>query len=175
VDNRRKIVTAALVAAATLAGTAIADPFDMSPRDVGNAVNDRLRLADLDLRFELERCVQRELIECHFSSAQTFLVATGRARPPRTREIMIAADLLATDAASDVHERVTKVIAALRATMEIFDVKLQPSRRSKLLSDLPGMALRDGHSEDSGINAHYSLAFDQGANGLLAITVVPKR
>ena len=51
----------------------------------------------------------------------------------------------------------------------------QPDRRSWLLSDLPGTALRDGQSEGDGINAHYSPAFDQGADGLLTITVVPKR
>ena len=59
--------------------------------------------------------------------------------------------------------------------MEIFDAELQPDRRSRLLSDLPGTALRDGQSEGDGINAHYSLAFDQGADGLLTITIVPKR
>jgi hypothetical protein len=44
-----------------------------------------------------------------------------------------------------------------------------------LLSDLARTALRDGRSEGTGINAHYSLAFDQGADGLLTISVVPKR
>ncbi|QRM34657.1 hypothetical protein [Microvirga sp. VF16] len=172
-DSRRKILTTVLMAA--LAGPAIADPFYRSPRNVGIVVNDRLRLAGLDLRFELEWCAGRELIECRFSSARAFLVATGRAMPPRTREIMIAADLLAADAAGDVHDRIVDATAALGATMEIFDAELQPNRRSRLLSDLPGAALRDGQSEGDGIKAHYSLAFDQGADGLLTITVVPKR
>jgi hypothetical protein len=174
VHNRRRIFTAALVAAA-LAGPAIADPFERSPRDVGFAVNERLRSAGLDLRFELERCSGREMMECRFSSAHTFLVATGRAKPPWTREIMIAADLLATDTAGDVHDRVTEATATLGATMEIVDPALQSDRRSKLLSDLARTALRDGKSEGTGINAHYSLAFDQGADGLLTISVVPKR
>jgi hypothetical protein len=160
---------------AVLAGPAIAGPFDRSPRDVGIAVNDRLRLAGLDLRFELERCEGRELIECRFSSTRTSLVATGRAEPHRTEEIVIASDLLATDAASDVHDHVAEAMAALEATIETFDAKLQPDRRSRLLSDLPGTALRDGRSEGDGITAHYALAFDQGADGLLTITIVPKR
>jgi hypothetical protein len=174
VENQRRILTTALVAVA-LAGPAIADPFERSPRDVGIAVNERLRSAGLDVRFELERCGGRELIECRFSSAHTFLVATGRAKPPRIREIMIAADLLATDAAGDVHERVTEAISAWGATMEIVDPELQPDRRSRLLSDLPGTALRDGRSEGTGINARYLLEFDQGADGLLMIAVAPKR
>jgi hypothetical protein len=173
VDDRRKILTTVLMAA--LAGPAIAGPFDRSPRDVGIAVNDRLRMAGLDLRFVLERCEGRERIECRFSSVRTFLVATGRAEPPRIREIVIAADLLSLDAAGDVHDHVTEAMAALGATMEIFDAKLQPDRRSRLLADLPGTALRDGQSEGDGITAHYALAFDQGADGLLTITIVPKR
>jgi hypothetical protein len=140
VNNLRKILTTALLAA--LAGPAIADPFDRSPRDVGIAVNGRLRLANVDLHFELEWCEGRELIECRFSSARTYLIATGRAKPPRTREVMIAADLLATNAAGDVHDRVAEATAALGAAMEIFDTELQSNRRSRLLSDLPGTALR---------------------------------
>jgi hypothetical protein len=171
--NRRKILTTALMA--VLVGPAVAGPFDRSPRAVGIAVNGRLRLAGLDLRYELEWCERRELIECRFSSARTSLVATGRAEPPRTEEIMMASDLLATDAASDVHDHVAEAMAALGATMEIFDAKLQPDRRSRLLSDLPGTALRDGQSEGDGITAHYALAFDQGADGLFTITIVPKR
>jgi hypothetical protein len=174
VENQWIILTTALAAAA-LAGPAIADPFERSPRDVGTAVNERLRSAGLDVRFELERCGGRELIECRFSAAHTFLVATGRAKPPRIREIMITADLLATDAAGDAHERVTEATAALGATMEIVDPELQPVRRSRLLSDLAGTALREGRSDGKGNNAHYSLAFDQGADGLLTISVVPKR
>jgi hypothetical protein len=89
---------------------------------------------------------------------------------------MIAADLLApADAAGDVHDRFVEATAALGATVEIFDPELQPNERSRLLSDLPETALRDGQSEGNGINAHYSLAFDQGADGLFTITVVPKR
>ena len=171
--NRRTILTISFMA--VLAKPAIADPFDRAPRNVGIAVNDRLRSAGLDLHFELERCEGRERVECRFSSARTFLVTTGRARPPRTREIMIVADLLETDAAGDVHDHVAAATAAWGATMEIFDPGLQPDRRSRLLSDLPGTALRDGQSESDGITAHYSLAFDQGADGLLTITVVPKR
>jgi hypothetical protein len=174
VETQRRILTTAVVAIA-LAGPAIADPFERSPRDVGIAVNERLRSAGLDVRYELEQCGGRELIECRFSSVHTLLVATGRAKPPRIREIMITADLLATDAAGDVHERVTEATAALGATMEIVDPELQPDRRSRLLSDLPGAALREGRSDGKGINAHYSLAFDQGADGLLTISVVPNR
>jgi hypothetical protein len=139
---------------AALAGPATADPFDRSPRDVGIAVNDRLRSAGLDLRFELERCSGRDMMECRFSSAHTLLVATGRAKPPWTREIMIAADLLSTDTAGDVHDRVTEATASLCATMELVDPTLQPERRFKLLSDLAGTALRDGESEGTGIDAH---------------------
>ena len=40
------------------------------------------------------------------------------------------------------------------AMMEIFDAKLQPDRRSRLLADLPGTALRDGQGEGDGITAH---------------------
>jgi hypothetical protein len=174
VENQRSILTTALMAVA-LAGPAIADPFERSPRDVGIAVNERLRSAGLDVHFELERCGGRELIECRFSTAHTLIVATGQARPPRIKEIMIAVDLLATDAEGDVHERVTEATAALGATMEIVDPELQPNRRSTLLSDLPGTALHEGRSDGKGIAARYSLAFDQGADGLLTISVVPKR
>jgi len=174
VENQRIILTTALVAAA-LARPAIADPFERAPRDIGIAVNERLRSAGLDVRFELERCGGRELIECRFSSAHTLLVATGRAKPPRITEIMITADLLATDAAGDAHERVTEATAALGATMEIVDPELQPDRRSRLLLDLPWTDLREGRSDGTGIKAHYSLAFDQGADGLLRISVVSKR
>lgn len=88
---------------------------------------------------------------------------------------MITADLLATDAAGDVRDRVAEATAAWGATMESFDAELQPNLRSRLLSDLSGTALRDGRSEGDGITAHYSLAFDQGADGLLTITIMPKR
>jgi hypothetical protein len=161
--------------AAVLAKPAIAGPFEVSPRHIGIAVNEKLRSAGIDLRFDLERCGGRELIECRFSSARTFLVASGRAKPPRIREIMIAADLLATDAAGDAHDRVNEATAALGAMMEIVDPELQPDRRSRLLSDLPGTALREGRSDGKGITAHYSLAFDQGADGLLTISVVSKQ
>jgi hypothetical protein len=111
--NRRKILTTALMA--VLVGPAVAGPFDRSPRAVGIAVSDRLRLAGLDLRYELEWCERRELIECRFSSARTSLVATGRAEPPRTGEIMMASDLLATDAASDVHDHVAEALSQFLA------------------------------------------------------------
>ena len=88
---------------------------------------------------------------------------------------MITADLLATDAAGDVHDHVAEATAALGAAMEIFDAELQSNQRSRLLSELPGTALRDGQSGGDGIAAHYSLAFDQGADGLLTITIIPKR
>ena len=148
VYNRRTILTASLMA--VLAESAIADPFDWSPRDVGIAVNDRLRSAGLDLRIRTRtvRGVQR--VECRFSSARTFLVATGRVRPPRTREIMIVADLLATDAAGDVRDQVAAATAAWGAAMESFDPGLQPDLRSRLLSDLSGTALRDGRVKATG-------------------------
>jgi hypothetical protein len=170
----QKIAITALVAVA-FAGPGIADPFDRSPRDIGIAVNQRLRSSGLDVHYELERCGGRELIECRFSSAHTLLVATGRAKPPWTREIMIAADLLTTDAAGDVHDRVTEATAALGAAMEIVDAGLQPNRRARLLSNLRGTGLLDGRSEGDGIKARYSLAFDQGSDGLLTISIIPKR
>ena len=37
---------------------------------------------------------------------------------------MIAADLMASDATGDVHDRVTEATATLGATMEIFDAGL---------------------------------------------------
>jgi hypothetical protein len=59
--------------------------------------------------------------------------------------------------------------------MESFDPDLQPARRSKLLSDLTEAVLTKGQSESDGIDGHYSLAFDHGADGLLVITVVPRK
>jgi len=53
---------------------------------------------------------------------------------------MIAADLMASDATGDVHDRVTEATATVGATMEIFVAGLSPDRRSWLLSDLPGTA-----------------------------------
>ena len=54
VYNRRTILTISFMA--VLAKPAIADPFDWAPRNIGIAINDRLRSAGLDLHFELERC-----------------------------------------------------------------------------------------------------------------------
>jgi len=57
--------------------------------------------------------------------------------------------------------------------MVIFDPDLPVRRRVQLLSDLTETALEEGGTEGEGINARYSLTFDEAASGKLMIAVTP--
>jgi hypothetical protein len=64
-------------------------------------------------------------------------------------------------------------VLALGATMVIFDPDLSGARRVQLLSDLTETALEEEKSEREGIDARYSLTFDEAASGKLMIAVTP--
>jgi hypothetical protein len=164
---------AALGVALALAGPANAGPFDRAPRDYGPSVNRRLDEAGSGLRLTLEGCPSTA--ECRFSSANVVVVATGRARPPRTQRIAISTDLLGDQAGVDPQDLLRDATLVFGATMAEFDPRLRPDRRNDVVSDLIGTALHQGHSEQDGAEAHYALGFDEDADGLLVIAVMPKQ
>lgn len=156
-------------------GRAIADPFDRLPKDFGPSINRSLGPAGGGRLFKLERCRHGSRAECHFLAPNLIAITEGRRSPPRTERITIAVDLLKDDPSVDPRHLVAEAATVFGATMAIFDPELQPDRRDKLLSDLVETALMTGSSGQDGIDAQYSLAFDQGADGLFVMTIVPKR
>ena len=151
------------------AGSALANPFELLPPQYGALANHALDQVGSDLRFRPEACGAGAGVECRFSSESVSV--QGRINPPRTRKIIIEADLFRDMPSADPLAVVANSVLALGATMVIFDPDLPVERRVQLLSDLAATALEEGASEGEGIDARYSLTFDQAASGKLMIAV----
>ncbi|MBQ0821900.1 hypothetical protein KBI52_17040 [Microvirga sp. HBU67558] len=164
----------ALGMAAGLSGPASADPFDRPPAGYGTSINRHLAQAGLALRLKPEGCQGKGTAECRFSSPTVSATVEGHATPPRTTLIAISADLLRDEAHISPQDLVGDALAVLSATMAGYDPDLQPPRRDELLADWAKTVLTTGHSAGAGLLADYSLSFDQGADGFLVITIVPK-
>ena len=155
------------------AGSALANPFELLPPQYGALANHALDQVGSDLRFRPEACGAGARVECRFSSESVSVWVEGRINPPRTRKIIIEADLFRDMPGADPLAVVANSVLALGATMVIFDPDLPVERRVQLLSDLAATALEEGASEGEGINARYSLTFDEAATGKLMIAVTP--
>lgn len=153
------------------AGSALANPFELLPPQYGALANHALDQVGSDLRFRPEACGAGARVECRFSSESVSVWVEGRINPPRTRKIIIEADLFRDMPSADPLAVVANSVLALGATMVIFDPDLPVGRRVQLLSDLTETALEEGESEGEGINARYSLTFDEAASGKLMIAV----
>jgi hypothetical protein len=70
-------------------------------------------------------------------------------------------------------QMVADCVLMLGATMVVVDPQLPAVRRVELLSDLITEVLDTGWSENEGVNARYTLAFDEAASGMLNMTVTP--
>ena len=155
------------------AGSALANPFELLPPQYGALANHVLDQVGSDLRFRLETCGAGARVECRFSSERVNVRVEGQIRPPRTRKIVIEADLFRDEPSADPLSVVNDSVLVFGATMVIFDPDLPVGRRVQLLSDLTETALEEGESEGEGINARYSLTFDEAASGKLMIAVTP--
>ena len=153
------------------AGSALANPFELLPPQYGALANHALDQVGSDLRFRPEACGAGARVECRFSSESVSVWVEGRINPPRTRKIIIEADLFRDMPGADPLAVVANSVLALGATMVIFDPDLPVERRVQLLSDLAATALEEGASEGEGIDARYSLTFDEAASGKLMIAV----
>ena len=153
------------------AGSALANPFELLPSQYGALANHALGQVGSDLRFGPEACGAGARVECRFSSERVSVWVEGRINPPRTRKIIIEAELFRDMPGADPLAVVANSVLALGATMVIFDPDLPVERRVQLLSDLAATALEEGASEGEGIDARYSLTFDEAASGKLMIAV----
>ena len=155
------------------AGPAFANPFEFLPPRYGGLANRVLDQVGSDLRFRPETCGKDACVECRFSSERVSVRVEGQISPPRTRKIVIEADLFRDEPSADPLSVVDDSVLAFGATMVIFDPDLPVGRRVQLLSDLTETALEGGESEGEGIAARYSLTFDEAASGKLMIAVTP--
>jgi hypothetical protein len=172
--NRYAVLAILLSAAIAPVGDARADTFDRSPLDYGPSINRSLRQAGSALRFGLDQCASQP-VSCSFSSSSIIVVVEGGARPPRTRKITITIDLIRDGPGFDPIALVADVTTVLAATSRNFDPLLAAEERGGLIAGLITAALATGRSEGNGIDAHYALTYDEGADGLLVITVLPKQ
>jgi hypothetical protein len=172
--SRTTIVATVLSLGGVLCGQAFADPFDRPPAGYATAINRRLAQAGIALRLIPEGCQGGATTECRFSSPTVIATVTGRAKPPRTVRITISADLLREEADASPQDLVGDAVAVLGETMTVYDPGLRPSQRDELLSDWIQAVLTNGQSGGDGGHAHYSLAFDQGADGLLVIMITTR-
>jgi hypothetical protein len=154
---------------------ASAGPFDRPPAEYGPAISRELRQAGSDLQLRLAECTGISRLECRFVASRVIVVVAGRTKPPRIERVTIAADLLRDDPAVPPQEALADVFTILTATMIVFDPALQPLQRKALATLLADFFHRIGHGEGEGVDARYAVVFDEGANGLLVITVEKKR
>ena len=173
VRNRLTIRVALVTGGLVLAAQALAGPFDRPPRGYGTAINRNLDQAGFDLRLKPEGCRRGPTEACSFSSSTVAVVVNGQATPGRIGMITISTDLLRDAADADPGDLVADATAVLAATMATYDPELSSERREQFLSSLTQDALTRGQSAGDGFHARYELAFDQGADGLLVITVTP--
>jgi hypothetical protein len=163
----------AVLACLMFVGSALANPFEQVPPRYGALANHVLEHVGSDLRFRAEPCGPGAHVECRFSSERVSVRVEGRNSPPLTRKILIEADLFRDEPRADPHSTVADSVLAFGATMVIFDPDLSGARRVQMLSDLIETALEEEKSEGEGIDARYSLTFDEAASGKLMIAVTP--
>ena len=84
----------------------------------------------------------------------------------------IATDLLHDDPATPPDVALADAFVTLAATMTIFDPTVQAQQREALTTLLAESVHSNGYGESDRINAHYAVAFDESADGLLVISVV---
>jgi hypothetical protein len=162
-----------LLAFVMFAGSALAGSFEVSPRQYGSLANRVLRQVGANLRFRIEKCDSGAVIECRFTSGNVVVRVQGTEGPRRTGRVLIEADLLRDKPGAGPLVTVADCVLTLGATMVIFDPQLAAEPRARLLSELTTSALDTGKSEDNGVDARYSLVFDEAASGILSITVTP--
>ena len=136
-------------------------------------INEVLRQVESDLRLRIDGCWGDAWVVCRFSSARVKVAVDGSAWPRSIGKIVIEADVLRDTPDADPLAVVNDCVLAFGATVVIFDPRLSVERRVELLSDLVATAIETGASDGEGIDARYALTFDQGANGILTITVTP--
>jgi hypothetical protein len=154
---------------------AYAGPFDMPPTEYAQSVNRKLQQEGSDLQFMLAGCTAPTRSECRFNSSHITVVVKGRKKPSRIDQVIIATDLLRDDPAAPPYEALADAFMTLAATMIVFDPALQPQQREALTTSLTDAVLSTGHGEGDGIDARYSATFDEGADGLLVLTVGRRR
>lgn len=152
---------------------ASSEPFGIAPRQYDTLANRALMQVGSDFRFALHSCGKGDILECRFSSRHVTARVQGRMAPPSTDKIVLEADLLQDRADANPVTTITDIVLALGATVVIVDPRLPADKRVHLLSDLTNTALDSGRSEAMGIDAKYVATFDETANGLITITVVP--
>ena len=156
-----------------LSGPALADLFGVSPYQYGLVVNEALKQVGSDIRLHRNSCMERSSVECRYSSDRIVVLVQGQTNPPQTSRVFIEADLMQDEAGASPIQMVADCVLMLGATMVVVDPQLPAVRRVQLLSDLITEVLDTGSSENEGVNARYTLVFDEAASGMLHITVTP--
>jgi hypothetical protein len=113
------------------------------------------------------------VVVAHGSGSNRLSPRSRQANPPRTTRISLEAAILRDEPEKDRLVTVTDAVLALGATMAASDPRLEAESRVELLSDLSATALDTGLSRGERLDAQYSLTFDEAANRLLHITVMP--
>lgn len=170
---RHALPATSLLALALFANSALAEPFEVSPRVYGSSVNRALMQIGSGLRLQFEKCETGPGAECRFSSERLTVLTLGADTPPRTDTIVIEADLFQDKADTGRLSALADCVLTVRATMMIFDPDVPAARRTRLLSDMTAEALDLGKSKGEGIDARYSLIFDEATDGRLSIAVTP--
>jgi hypothetical protein len=170
-------ITGFPVALALMLGSAelaSAGPFDRPLKTYGLVINEILRQAGSDLRFQLDRCSTAHQAVCRFSSLHVAVVVEGQKGPASISRIVIATDLLRDHPTTPPHVAVIDTLITLTATMMIFDPDLPDDQRDGLVSTLAEAAHSAGQGEGSGIAADYVIALEQNVTTLLVIAMAPK-
>ena len=165
------VLLAGLVSAGS--ASALTGTFKISPRHYGTHVNRVLKQVEASLRFRLAVCDGGTVLECRFSSGHVTVQVQGQANPPRTTRIILETDLLRDKPRASPLVTVAEAMLALGATMVVFDPTLEAESRIELLTDLSATALDSGKGEGVGVEAQYSLTFDEAASGLLRMIITP--
>ena len=170
---RQILPRAVFLTSLLLGGPALADLFGVSPYQYGLLVNEALKQVGSDIRLHRNNCMERSSVECRFSSDRIVVLVQGQTHPPQTSRVVIEADLMQDEAGASPIQMVADCVLMLGATMMVVDPQLPAVRRVQLLSDLITEVLDTGWSENEGVNARYTLVFDEAASGMLNITVTP--
>jgi hypothetical protein len=170
---RQTLPRAVLLTSLLLSGPALGDLFGASPYHFGFLVNEALKQVGSKIRLHRNSCTESSSLECRFSSGRIIVLVQGQTHPPQTSRVAIEADLMQDEAGDSPIQMVADCVLMLGATMVVVDPQLPAVRRVQLLSDLIIEVLDTGSSENEGVNARYTLVFDEAASGMLNIMVTP--
>jgi hypothetical protein len=170
---RQILPRAVFLTSLLLSGPALADLVGVSPYQYGLLVNEALKQVGSEIRLHRNNCMERSSFECRFSSDRIVVLVQGQIHPPQTSRVVIEADLMQDEVGASPIQMVADCVLMLGATMVVVDPQLPAVRRVQLLSDLITEVLDTGSSENEGVNARYTLVFDEAASGMLSITVTP--